>query len=77
VKAQRLLGSMLSVVGDFELGWWDVAAVFVEPWEVEPVDPFGGREVDSVHGPPRHWGFDQLGFVEPLTVSARALSYES
>ncbi len=43
----------MSVVGGFEFGGWDVAAVLVMPPEVEPVDPFGGSDLDLVDGAPR------------------------
>ena len=57
---------VLSVVGGFQLDWWDVAAVLVEAAVVEPVDPFGGGELDVLDGPPGLAGLDQLGLVEPV-----------
>lgn len=44
---------MLSVVGRLQFDGWDVAAAFVEAVVVEPVDPFGGRQLDLLEGPPR------------------------
>ena len=57
---------MLSVVGDLQIHRCDVSAVFVEAVAVEPVDPFGGGQLDLLDGPPRLAGFDQLGFVQPV-----------
>jgi len=54
----------LSVVGGLELGRRDIAAVLVEPFEVEPVDPFRGRELDLFDGPPGALLLDQLGLVQ-------------
>ena len=45
---------------------WDVSAVFVETSAIEPVDPFGGGDLDLVHGAPGPLGPDQLGLVEPV-----------
>jgi hypothetical protein len=56
----------LSVVGIFEFGGWDVSAVFVEASEVEPVDPFRGRQLDLFDGPPRACLLDQFGLVEAV-----------
>ena len=52
---------MVSVEGVLEFCRWDVTAVFVEPAVVEPVDPFGGGELDLFRGPPGPAGFDELG----------------
>ena len=57
---------MLSVVGGLEFDGWDVAAVLVEAAVVEPVDPFGGGELDLLDGPPGLAGFDQFGLVEAV-----------
>ena len=62
----RLPGSVVTVVGVFEFGWWDVAAVFVEASVVEPVDPFQGGDLDVVGGAPRPSRFDQFGLVEAV-----------
>ena len=43
---------MLSVIGCLQIDGWDVAAVFVEAAVVEPVDPFGGGQLDLLNGPP-------------------------
>ncbi len=61
-----MLGWLVSVVGGFELGGWEVAAVLVEAAVVEPVDPFGGGDLDVVDGLPRLSGLDQLGLVEAV-----------
>ncbi len=57
---------MFSVVGILEFGRWDVAAVLVEPSEVEPVDPFGGGQFDLFDGLPRAVLLDQFGLVEAV-----------
>jgi len=41
------LGSVLSVVGVLEFGWWNVAVVLVQAPVVEPVDPPGGGDLDA------------------------------
>ena len=56
----------LSVVGRLHLDRWDVAAVFVEPVVVEPVDPPGSGVFDLLDGPPGLAWFDQFGFVQPV-----------
>lgn len=61
-----LLGCLLSVVRSFEFGGRDVAAVFVQAPVVEPIDPFGGRDLDLLDRFPGLAGFDQLGFVQPV-----------
>ena len=60
------LGLVVSVVGRLQFGRGDVAAVLVRSAMVEPVDPFGGGELDLVRGAPRSAGFDELGLVEPV-----------
>lgn len=50
----------------FELCWWDVAAVLVEPPVVEPVDPFSGGVLEVVEGAPGCLSFDQLGLVQAV-----------
>src|SRR5689334_17504919 len=57
---------MSSVVGGLELGWRDVAAVLVEAAVVEPVDPFGGGDLDVVGGLPGAARLDQFGLVEAV-----------
>ena len=57
---------MLSVIGCLQIDGWDVAAVFVEAAVVEPVDPFGGGQLDLLDRPPGLAGFDQLGLVQPV-----------
>ena len=61
-----LLGCLLSVVRSFEFGGRDVATVFVQAPVVEPIDPFGGRDLDLLDRFPGLAGFDQLGFVQPV-----------
>jgi hypothetical protein len=51
-------GSLLTVVGGFEFGGWDVAAGFEQAAVVEPVD---------VLGP---WGLINSVLNSPITVSA-------
>ena len=48
-----MLGSGLSVVSGFHFGGRDVAAVLVEAAVVEPVDPFGGGQLDVVDTSPQ------------------------
>jgi hypothetical protein len=67
---------VLSVVGSLEFDGRDVAAVFVEAAVVEPVDPFGGGQLDLLDGPPAFARFDEFGLVQALIVSARTLSKE-
>ena len=57
---------MLSVIGRLQIDGWDVPAVFVEAAVVEPVDPFGGRQLDFFDGPPGLARSDQLGFIQPV-----------
>ena len=65
-KLSGLLGSDLSVVSGFHLGRRQVAAVLVEAAVVEPVDPFGGGELDVVDVAPGASSLDQLGLVEAV-----------
>jgi len=55
-----------SVVGVFEVGRWDVAAVLVEAPVVEPVDSFGVGVLDVLDGAPGAAGLDQLGLVQAV-----------
>ena len=50
----------------FGLDGCEVVAVLVRASVVEPVDPFGGGELDEVKGAPGAAWFDQLGLVEPV-----------
>lgn len=43
-------GGVLTVVGGFECGRWDVAAVLVEAPVVEPADVFQGGDLDLLGG---------------------------
>jgi hypothetical protein len=74
LRAPALAGLVLSVVGRFELGRWDVAVVRVEAVVVEPVDPLGGRVFDVVDGAPRTRCLISSVLYKPLIVSAKALS---
>lgn len=65
---------VVSVVGLFQLGGRDVAAVLIQASVVEPVDPFRGGELDLINALPRRSGLDQLSLEQPLIVSATALS---
>jgi len=56
----------LSGVGGLHLARRDVAAVFVEAVVVEPVDPFGGGDLDLVDIAPWPALLDQLGRVETV-----------
>ena len=56
---------MLNEVGLLEFGGWDVTAVAVDPSVVEPVDPFGGGDLDVVGGPPRAAGL-QFGLEQAV-----------
>jgi hypothetical protein len=67
----------VTVVGCFEFGWWDVAAVFVQAAVVVPVDPFQHGDLDLLGGPPRAAALEQFGLEQPIVVSASALSYAS
>jgi len=53
---------VLSLIGSLQFERWDVATVLVEAAVVEPVDPFGGGQLDLLDGPPRFARSDQLGF---------------
>ena len=55
----------MTVVGCFEFGGWDVAAVFVEAAVVVPVDPFQHGDFDLLGGPPGAAGFEQFGLEQP------------
>ena len=70
-------GRLWSVVGAFHVGWWDVAAVLVEASVDDPVDPFGGGELELVDGAPRASGFDHLGLVEPVDCLGERVSYDN
>jgi hypothetical protein len=63
-----------SVVGRLHFDWRDISEVLVEPAAVEPVDPFGGSQLDFLDGPPGLAGLDQSVLYRPLIVSASALS---
>ena len=55
---------MVSVVSLLGLGGCEVVAVLERPMVVEPVDPFGGGDLQIVEALPRSPRFDQLGLVE-------------
>jgi hypothetical protein len=57
---------VLSVIGRLQIDGWDVAAIFVEAAVVEPVGPFGGRQLDFVDAPPGLARSDQLGFIQAV-----------
>ena len=61
-------------VEGFEVGWGHVCAVLVEAAVVEPVDPFGGGELDLVAASPRSSGLDQFGLEQPVDGLGQALS---
>ena len=63
------VGLVSSVEGCFELCWWHVAAVAMEPVVVEPVHPRQRRELELVDVLPHRRGIgssDALGLVEPV-----------
>ena len=55
---------MVSVVSSFGLDGCEVVAVLERAAVVEPVDPFGGGDLEVVEAFPGSAAFDQLGFVE-------------
>lgn len=57
-------GGVLTVVGVFEFGGWDVAAGLEQVAVVEPVDPFQGGDLDLLDRAPRALGFDQFGLEQ-------------
>jgi hypothetical protein len=57
---------VLSVVGVLQFDRWDVAAVFVEAVVVEPVDPFGGGQLEFLDRAPGLAWFDQFGLVQAV-----------
>jgi len=48
----------------FNLDWWAVADLTVEPAMVEPVDIFGRRNLKVVDAPPGSFVTDQFGFEQ-------------
>ena len=60
----------------FNLDWWAVANLTVEPAMVEPVDIFGRRNLKVVDAPPGSFVADQFGFeqrVERLREDNRSM----
>lgn len=57
---------VVSVVGLFQLGGRDVAAVLIQASVVESVDPFRGGELDLINALPRRSGLDQLSLEQPV-----------
>jgi len=57
-------GGVLTVVGGFEFGRWNVAAGLEEPAVVEPVDVAEGGQLDLLSGAPGAAGLDQFGLVQ-------------
>ena len=55
---------VLTVVGGFEFGGWNVAAGLIEPPVVVPVDVVQGGEFDLFGGAPGPAWLDQLSFVQ-------------
>ena len=55
---------VVSVVGLFQLGGRDVAAVLIQASVVESVDPFRGGEL--INALPRRSGLDQLSLEQPV-----------
>jgi hypothetical protein len=54
----------MTVVRLFGLDGCEVVAVLERPAVVEPVDPFGGGDLELVEALPWLAGLDQLGLVE-------------
>jgi hypothetical protein len=57
---------VVTVVRCFRLDRCEVVAVFVGAAVVEPVDPFGGGDLEVIEAFPWPPGFDQLGLVEAV-----------
>ena len=57
---------MVTVVSLLGFDGCEVVAVLVRAAVVEPVDPFGGGDLEVVETFPRPAGFDQLGLVEAV-----------
>lgn len=55
---------MVTVVGLFQFGWWEVPAGLEHAAVVEPVDVFQGGDLDLFNGPPWTAGFDQFGLEQ-------------
>jgi hypothetical protein len=55
------------------VGGRDAAVVLIKASVVEPVDPFGGGDLDGVQGAPRRWGSISPVLYSPLTVSASVI----
>ena len=64
----------LCVVALFSLGGRHVADGLEKPAIVEPVDPFERGKLHRLIAAPAAAPVDDLGFVEAIIVSARALS---
>jgi hypothetical protein len=56
---------VVSVVSGLCFDGCEVVAVLEWPAVVEPVDPFGGGDIEVVEPLPGSPGFDELGLVEP------------
>ena len=59
------VGPVVTVVGGFELGGWDVAAGAVQAAVVEPVDPLESGDLDLLDRAPWRPLPDQLGLEQP------------
>jgi len=59
-------GLKLGVVGGFSLGGRNVADRFEQATGAKPVDPFEGRKLDGLEGPPWTAPMDHLGLVEAI-----------
>ena len=56
---------LVTVVGGFELGGWDITASLVEAAVVEPVEVFEGGDLDLFDGAPGSARLDQFGLEQP------------
>ena len=67
-------GGILTVLGSLKLSWWNVAAGFLEPPVVEPVNVFEGGDFDLLGVRQGPLGLISSVLNRPNTDSARALS---
>ena len=67
----------LGMIERLELGRWHVADSAMEAPMIPPVDPLCGGELHLLKRSPGSALADDLGLVQAVTASARALSYES
>lgn len=63
---EQLLGEgcLVTVVGLLNISWGEICAGGVQPAVIVPVDPFEGRQLDSVEVAPRSSPVDHLGLEQ-------------